>query len=99
MLLLLVGGSLSTCIAGASVGYRSSFPAIRRREIGWGDSDHPLVFLFLGSSGIGEPFLSPSIPASLPPSSPLYAGKTELAKQIAHYMHKENLKVCCNVCW
>ncbi len=28
--------------------------AIRRRENGWGDDDHPMVFLFLGSSGIGE---------------------------------------------
>ena len=30
------------------------FTAIRRREMGWGDNEHPLVFLFLGSSGIGE---------------------------------------------
>ncbi|PIK36911.1 putative caseinolytic peptidase B protein-like [Apostichopus japonicus] len=27
---------------------------IRRKENGWMDDDHPLVFLFLGSSGIGE---------------------------------------------
>lgn len=40
---------------------------IRRKENGWFDEDHPLVFLFLGSSGIG---------------------KTELAKQIATYLHK-----------
>ncbi|XP_072040903.1 mitochondrial disaggregase-like [Amphiura filiformis] len=42
--------------------------AIRRKENGWMDEDHPLVFLFLGSSGIG---------------------KTELAKQIAKYIHKD----------
>ncbi|KAM4702271.1 mitochondrial disaggregase [Discoglossus pictus] len=42
--------------------------AIRRKENGWYDEEHPLVFLFLGSSGIG---------------------KTELAKQIARYMHKD----------
>ncbi|XP_044729469.1 caseinolytic peptidase B protein homolog [Chrysoperla carnea] len=42
--------------------------AIRRKENGWADDDHPLVFLFLGSSGIG---------------------KTELAKQIAFYIHKD----------
>ncbi|XP_072170827.1 mitochondrial disaggregase-like [Diadema setosum] len=42
--------------------------AVRRKENGWMDEDHPLVFLFLGSSGIG---------------------KTELAKQIARYMHKD----------
>ena len=43
--------------------------AIRRKENGWIDDEHPLVFLFLGSSGIG---------------------KTELAKQIAKYLHKDN---------
>lgn len=43
--------------------------AIRRKENGWADDDHPLVFLFLGSSGIG---------------------KTELAKQVANYLHKDN---------
>jgi len=42
-------------------------PAIRRKENGWIDEDHPLVFLFLGSSGIG---------------------KTELAKQVAAYVHR-----------
>ncbi|KAH3842131.1 caseinolytic peptidase B protein homolog [Dreissena polymorpha] len=42
--------------------------AIRRKENGWYDEDHPLVFLFLGSSGIG---------------------KTETAKQIARYLHKD----------
>ncbi|XP_020293306.1 caseinolytic peptidase B protein homolog isoform X2 [Pseudomyrmex gracilis] len=40
---------------------------IRRKENGWIDDEHPLVFLFLGSSGIG---------------------KTELAKQLAAYIHK-----------
>ncbi|KAI9026081.1 P-loop containing nucleoside triphosphate hydrolase protein [Hyaloraphidium curvatum] len=45
--------------------------AIRRRENGWHDTDKPLVFLFLGSSGIG---------------------KTELAKQLASYVHKDNVR-------
>ena len=31
--------------------------AIRRKENGWYDEDHPLVFLFLGSSGIGKEIL------------------------------------------
>lgn len=44
------------------------FVAVRRKENGWTDDDHPLVFLFLGSSGIG---------------------KTELAKQLATYVHKD----------
>ncbi|KAJ1967214.1 hypothetical protein H4R35_006776, partial [Dimargaris xerosporica] len=43
--------------------------AIRRRENGWHDEDRPLVFLFLGSSGVG---------------------KTELAKQVARYIHKDD---------
>ena len=36
------------------VGSLFLFPAIRRKENGWYDEDHPLVFLFLGSSGIGK---------------------------------------------
>jgi len=44
---------------------------IRRKQNGWFDENHPLVFLFLGSSGIG---------------------KTELAKQLASYLHKDNKK-------
>eukprot|EP00041_Stephanoeca_diplocostata_P020022 m.439295 g.439295 ORF g.439295 m.439295 type:complete len:653 (+) comp21449_c0_seq2:110-2068(+) len=43
--------------------------AIRRRENGWHDDEHPLVFLFLGSSGLG---------------------KTELAKQVANYIHSDD---------
>ncbi|XP_067943504.1 mitochondrial disaggregase-like isoform X1 [Watersipora subatra] len=42
--------------------------AVRRKENGWFDDNHPLVMLFLGSSGIG---------------------KTELAKQLASYLHGE----------
>merc|ERR1719219_2127368 len=45
--------------------------AIRRKENGWTDEEHPLVFLFLGSSGIG---------------------KTELAKQVSKYLHRDNKK-------
>jgi len=46
----------------------STSQQIRRKENGWHSTDHPLVFLFLGSSGIG---------------------KTELAKQIAKYVHED----------
>lgn len=49
-------------------GYTGNFVAIRRKQNGWYDEEHPLVFLFLGSSGIG---------------------KTELAKQVARYLHKD----------
>ncbi len=45
--------------------------ALRRKKDGWDEEKHPLVFLFLGSSGIG---------------------KTELAKQVANYLHKNNEK-------
>ncbi|KAJ1529318.1 hypothetical protein ONE63_006109 [Megalurothrips usitatus] len=54
-------------IVGQENGIVTVAAAIRRKENGWADEDHPLVFLFLGSSGIG---------------------KTELAKQLASYMHK-----------
>jgi len=58
-------------IIGQNVAINAVAAAIRRRENGWVDDDHPLVFLFLGSSGIG---------------------KTELAKQVAKYLHKDNAK-------
>jgi len=51
----------------ANVNILSNISAIRRKENGWIDEEHPLVFLFLGSSGIG---------------------KTELAKQLAAYIHR-----------
>lgn len=35
--------------------------AIRRKENGWCDDEHPLVFLFLGSSGIGKTELAKQI--------------------------------------
>lgn len=39
--------------------------AIRRKENGWTDDEHPLVFLFLGSSGIGKTELAKQISAYL----------------------------------
>ena len=59
--------------------------------MGWGDDDHPLVFLFLGSSGIGKYSLQWT--GSHYPTSPIITGKTELAKQIAKYIHKDKKKV------
>ncbi|XP_005108368.1 caseinolytic peptidase B protein homolog [Aplysia californica] len=54
-------------IIGQEAAINTVAAAVRRKENGWYDEDHPLVFLFLGSSGIG---------------------KTELAKQVSNYIHK-----------
>lgn len=124
---MVTGHMIVTCDVNGSLMLVGSI-AIRRREMGWADDDHPLVFLFLGSSGIGEApitmyipcqtslhtslsisfFLFPSLilfscllsfhlPSSLsfPLSLSLFllSGKTELAKQIANYIHKDNKKV------
>ncbi|KAF7256536.1 hypothetical protein EG68_06391 [Paragonimus skrjabini miyazakii] len=59
---------LRKALVGQEAAIRTVSAAIRRKENGWYDEDHPLVFLFLGSSGIG---------------------KTELAKQVAAYLHKD----------
>ncbi|KAG6460173.1 hypothetical protein O3G_MSEX011819 [Manduca sexta] len=56
-------------IVGQRAAIETVAAAVRRKENGWADDDHPLVFLFLGSSGIG---------------------KTELAKQLARYMHRDD---------
>jgi ATP-dependent Clp protease ATP-binding subunit ClpB len=34
--------------------------AIRRKQNGWHDEDHPLVFMFCGSSGVGKTELAKS---------------------------------------
>ncbi len=71
--------------------------AIRRRENGWYDEDHPLVFLFLGSSGIGKVHFDLNCASQelfiYQVSLVFRAGKTELAKQVAKYIHKDNKKV------
>ncbi|KAM3958148.1 mitochondrial disaggregase isoform 1-T2 [Aphomia sociella] len=56
-------------IVGQQAAIEAVAAAVRRKENGWADEEHPLVFLFLGSSGIG---------------------KTELAKQLARYMHRDD---------
>lgn len=56
-------------IVGQQAAIETVAAAVRRKENGWADEEHPLVFLFLGSSGIG---------------------KTELAKQLARYMHRDD---------
>lgn len=55
-------------LVGQRAAIQSVAAAVRRKESGWHDEEHPLVFLFLGSSGIG---------------------KTELAKQLARYVHRD----------
>lgn len=39
--------------------------ALRRRDNGWVDEDKPLVFLFLGSSGVGKTMLAKAIASNL----------------------------------
>ncbi|XP_030745726.1 caseinolytic peptidase B protein homolog isoform X2 [Sitophilus oryzae] len=58
---------LKQYIVGQEAAIATVAGTVRRKENGWTDDDHPLVFLFLGSSGIG---------------------KTELAKQLANYIHR-----------
>lgn len=48
-------------IIGQNVAINAVAAAIRRRENGWVDDDHPLVFLFLGSSGIGKTELAKQV--------------------------------------
>lgn len=62
---------LRTNIIGQECAIVTVAASIRRKQNGWFNDNHPLVFLFLGSSGIG---------------------KTELAKQLAAYLHKDDKK-------
>ena len=55
-----LNAAIIKCISSLSVFYFHEdiftflfFSAIRRKENGWYDEERPLVFLFLGSSGIG----------------------------------------------
>jgi ATP-dependent Clp protease ATP-binding subunit ClpB len=65
---------------------------IRRKENGWIDEDHPLVFLFLGSSGIGKKNSSEIFCYIFFTKIKISKGKTELAKQIANYLHGDKAK-------
>nr|CAD7405391.1 unnamed protein product [Timema poppensis] len=65
--------------------------AIRRKENGWSDDEHPLVFLFLGSSGIGKTELGKQLAAYIHKGKPSgfirldmseYQEKHEVAKLI-----------------
>jgi ATP-dependent Clp protease ATP-binding subunit ClpB len=49
---------LQRSIVGQVVPIMNISSAIRRRENGWHDEDKPLVFLFLGSSGVGKTMLA-----------------------------------------
>ena len=52
-------------IVGQEGAITSVASAIRRKENGWIDDEHPLVFLFLGSSGIGKTELAKQVAAYL----------------------------------
>ena len=70
-----------------------NFLAVRRKENGWQDEDRPLVFLFLGSSGIGTPTVCFEVFFTNVFTNVFATGKTELAKQLAKYIHQESRKV------
>eukprot|EP00494_Astrolonche_serrata_P001927 UN01933 len=48
-------------IVGQLTPIHSVASAIRRKQNGWHDEDHPLVFLFLGSSGVGKTELAKTV--------------------------------------
>ena len=70
----------------------------RRKENGWIDDEHPLVFLFLGSSGIGKTELAKRVAAYLYKPDNLkkafirldmseYQEKHEVAKLVSKFKH------------
>jgi len=80
-------------IVGQENAIKTVASAIRRRETGWINGDHPLVLLFLGSSGIGKTELAKRIATYLHSPDKLkkafirldmseYQGKHEVAKLI-----------------
>lgn len=52
---------LHTNIVGQDQAVKQCAGALRRKENGWLDEDHPLVMLFLGSSGVGKTELAKQI--------------------------------------
>ncbi|ETO23819.1 caseinolytic peptidase [Reticulomyxa filosa] len=52
-------------IVGQKLPINSVASAIRRKLNGWHDEDHPLVFLFLGSSGVGKTELAKTLASIL----------------------------------
>jgi len=61
---------LKESIIGQDTAITAVASAIRRKEGGWMDDQHPLVFLFLGSSGIGKTELGKQVAAYLNPDKP-----------------------------
>ena len=66
------------------------FLAIRRKENGWSDDEHPLVFLFLGSSGIGKTELAKQLAAYM------YKDKAEafIRLDMSEYQEKHEVRFC-----
>ena len=74
--------------------YHSYLFTIRRKENGWIDEEHPLVFLFLGSSGIGKTELAKRIynldnlkKAFIRLDMSEYQEKHEVAKLVSQFKH------------
>lgn len=57
-------------IVGQLAPIHSVASAIRRKQNGWHDDEHPLVFLFLGSSGVGKTELAKTVAKCLMKDDP-----------------------------
>lgn len=62
--------------------------AIRRKQNGWHDEDHPLVFMFCGSSGVGKTELAKGIRIDL---YVLDRNTYQLLVALASYLHGKQM--------
>ena len=64
--------------------------AIRRKENGWSDDQHPLVFLFLGSSGIGKTELGKQIASYIHKDKAIGFIRLDMSE----YQEKHEVSIC-----
>ncbi|CAG2111953.1 unnamed protein product [Medioppia subpectinata] len=77
---------IKTVIVGQQSAITTVAAAIRRKENGWYDDEHPLVMLFLGSSGIGKTELAKQVAAYLQPN-----GKGFIRMDMTEYQEKHEV--------
>ena len=72
--------------------------AIRRRENGWYDANKPLVFLFLGSSGVGKTMLAKTLAKELHPNDQdsgfIRIGRSTLSQPDSRPPHYQTARAC-----